>query len=179
MTESEITELLFLRDPLASSDLALVFGHHDLRVSAQRARHAAALFLGGHTPRLLLTGGATGGEERSEAEVMAAVARDCGVPGDALLLEESSRTTIDNFSRSLAVLARENLLDSLGAVHLVSCPWHMRRVKHLARKAFAMSVHLLCSPHDEGCTATTWIASAECRDRVLAEVRLVQAMLGR
>jgi hypothetical protein len=60
MTEAEITELLFRRDPLTHSDLALVFGHHEPCVSAERARHAAFLFLHGHTPRLLLTGGATG-----------------------------------------------------------------------------------------------------------------------
>jgi hypothetical protein len=68
MTEAEITELLFRRAPLTHSDLALVFGHHAPHVSAERARHGAFLFLHGHTPRLLLSGGATGDDGQSEAE---------------------------------------------------------------------------------------------------------------
>ena len=60
MTEAEITEVLFKRDPLSRSDLALVFGNSDRHVAAERARHAAFLFLHGYTPRLLLSGGATG-----------------------------------------------------------------------------------------------------------------------
>src|SRR5215831_3406604 len=39
MTEAEITEVLFKRDPLSPSDLALVFGNSDRHVSAERARH--------------------------------------------------------------------------------------------------------------------------------------------
>jgi len=179
MTEPEITELLFLRDPPARSDLALVFGHHDVRVSTQRARHAASLFLGGHTPRLLLTGGPTGENDQSEAELMASVVRDAGVPETAILLETRSRTTVENFSHSVALLAGENLLRSLTTVHLVSCPWHMRRVSHLARSVFGPTVRLVSSPHDEACTASNWVSSPECRARVLAELRLVEHLLDR
>jgi uncharacterized SAM-binding protein YcdF (DUF218 family) len=118
-------------------------------------KHAAALLLGGHTSRLLLSGGVTGQRDRSEAEVMAAMARTLGVPDDALLLENNSRTTAENLTRTVALLTRENLLVSTRTAHLVSCPWHMRRVSHLARVAFGPDVRLLCSPHEEGCTATT------------------------
>jgi hypothetical protein len=179
MTEAEITEFLFRRDPLSRSDLALVFGHHDPHVSVERARHAAFLFLHGHTPRLLLSGGATGNGGQSEAEHMAAVAQSLGVPREALLLEAQSRTTVENLSLSVSLLDRQNLLDSIRAVHLVSCPWHMRRVLHLASIAFGPSVSLLASPHEESCTASTWASSAECRKWVLAELRLVMPLLGR
>src|SRR5215470_3326485 len=96
MTEAEITEVLFKRDPLSRSDLAVVFGNSDRHVAAERARHAAFLFLHGHTPRLLLSGGGTGVDGRSEAEHMAAVAQACGVPPEALLVESQSRTTVVN-----------------------------------------------------------------------------------
>jgi uncharacterized SAM-binding protein YcdF (DUF218 family) len=178
MTEAEITELLFRRDPLAGSDLAFVFGHHDAHVSTERARHAASLFLHGHTSRLLLSGGATGNGGQSEAEHMAAVAQGLGVPPEALLLEAQSRTTVENLSLAVSLLDRQSLLDSIRTVHLVSCPWHMRRVLHLASIAFGPTVSLLASPHDESCTATAWASSAECRKRVLAELRLVKPLLG-
>src|SRR5947209_3485318 len=178
MTASEITELLFVRDPPGRSDLAIVFGHHEQEIFAQRARHGASLLLDGYTTRLLLTGGPTADDRRSEAEVMAAVARDRGVPAGAMLLETRSRTTVQNLALSVSLLARANLLDSLEALHLVSCPWHMRRVSHLAREAFGPTIRLLASPHDESCTAFTWATSPECHPRVLAEVRLVRALLG-
>lgn len=178
MTEAEITELLFVRDPLARSDLAIVFGHHDPDIAGQRARHGAALFRRGYTPRLLLTGGPTGDDDQSEAELMAAVARDEGVPETALLLEGSSRTTAENISLSVALLDRENLLRSLASVHLVSCPWHMRRVCHLTRAALGPAVRVFAAPHDERCNASTWASSPACVARVLTELRLVRAMLG-
>jgi uncharacterized SAM-binding protein YcdF (DUF218 family) len=178
MTEAEITEHLFRGDPLSHSDLALVFGNTVPHVSAERARHAASLYLGGHTPLLLLRGGATGDDGRSEAEHMAAVAKASGVPPEALLLEAQSRTTVDNLSCAVSLLARQNLLDTIRTVHLVSCPWHMRRVLHLASIAFGPTVSLLASPHEESCTESTWASSAECRKRVLAELRLVRHLLG-
>jgi uncharacterized SAM-binding protein YcdF (DUF218 family) len=179
MTDPEITQLLFTRDPLACSDLAIVFGNIDPHLSAERARHAASLFRDGHTPRLLLSGGATRNDGRSEALHMAAVAQASGVPSEALLLELKSRTTAENLSYSVALLAHEHLLDSVRTVHLVSCPWHMRRVLHLAAIAFGPTVRLLSSPHEESCTASSWASSAECRKRVLTELRLTRRLLGR
>ena len=114
-----------------------------------------ALFLDGYTPLLLFSGGPTGGDGRSEAEAMAAVARENGVPETAVILEPRSRTTVENLSLSVALLARNDLLRSVSTLHLVSCPWHMRRVSHLAGAAFGPSVRLLASPHDEGCSAAT------------------------
>lgn len=178
MTDAEVTERLFVRDPIARSDLALVFGHHEPDVSTLRVEHAASLLLAGHTPKLLLSGGVTDGTSLSEAEHMARVVRDLGIPNHALLLETESRSTAENLTRSVSLLARENLLPSIRTVHLVSCPWHMRRVSHLARTAFGPAVRLLSSPHGASCTATSWASSAACRARVLAELRLVRHLLG-
>jgi uncharacterized SAM-binding protein YcdF (DUF218 family) len=177
MTDDEITRLLFLRDEPGHTDLAIVFGHHDPTLSTHRARHAASLFLDGLTPRLLLTGGPTGRTGSSEAEFMARVVHDLGVPRTALLLEDCSRTTVENVALTKSLLAHENLLDSHRTVHLVSCPLHMRRVCHLARESFGPSVTFLSSPHTACCTRETWTAAPDCRSRVLAEVRLVLSLL--
>jgi uncharacterized SAM-binding protein YcdF (DUF218 family) len=55
----------------------------------------------------------------------------------ALLLETRSRTTVENLSFSIALLARQGLLGSVRTVHLVLCPWHMCRVLHFAGVAFS------------------------------------------
>jgi uncharacterized SAM-binding protein YcdF (DUF218 family) len=79
------------------------------------SRVARFLFLQGHTPRLLLSGGGTGDDGRSEAEHMAAVAQACGVPPEALLLESQSRTTVENLSFAVSLLAHQTLLDTIRA----------------------------------------------------------------
>lgn len=177
MTEAEVTELLFVRDPPGRADLAIVFGSHEPALAAERARHAASLYRSGLTPRLLFTGGPTVEGSTSEAEAMAETAEAAGVPSEAMLLERESRTTVENFTLSLALLRRCRLLNSLTVLQLVSCPWHMRRVTHLARTAFGPTVRLLASPHDATCTASSWVASTECRRWVLAELRLVRHLL--
>jgi vancomycin permeability regulator SanA len=84
----EEARILFLKDSPERADLALVFGHCDPRVSASRTRHAAKLFLEGFVPRLLLSGGSDSrGCKTSEAEQMARVARELGVPASVLLLK--------------------------------------------------------------------------------------------
>jgi len=178
MTDAEITDLLFVCDPAGRSDLAIVFGSHEPTLAVERARHAASLYRSGQTPRLLFAGGPTNDASLSEADAMAAVAGDAGVPSEAILLERESRTTVENLTLSVALLRRHRLLDSLGVLHLISCPWHMRRVGLLARTAFGPAVRLLASPHEANCTASSWLASPECRRRVAVELRLVRGLLG-
>ncbi|HEY7311353.1 MAG TPA: YdcF family protein [Gemmataceae bacterium] len=177
MTDDEITDLLFFRDPPGRSDLAMVFGSHEPTLAVERARHAASLYRSGLTPRLLFTGGPTGNGSLVEAEAMAAVAAEDGVPPEAMLLEVESRTTVENFTFSVALLRKLCLLDSLRVLHLVSCPWHMRRVGLHARTAFGPAVRLLASPHEGSCTASSWPASPECRRWIAVELRLVRGLL--
>ena len=97
--------------------------------------------------------------------------------GDNPPLRYPRLTTVENLSFAVSLLARQILLDTIRTVHLVSCPWHMRRVLHLASVGLGPGVRLLASPHEEGCTESTWASSVECRKRFLAELRLVRALL--
>src|SRR5262249_5044635 len=103
-------ERLFRRDEPEAAELAIVFGHSEPRVAAWRAEHAASLFLRGLVPSLLLSGGRTS-KPVSEAELMAKGCVRSGVPRDRLLMEEESRTTFENATRSLELLAAERRLD--------------------------------------------------------------------
>jgi uncharacterized SAM-binding protein YcdF (DUF218 family) len=92
---------------LEPAEIILVFGSSDLRV----AGHAAQLWHAGYAPRILFSGGRgrmTQGWADTEAAAMARVAREAGVPGNRLILEERASNTGENirFSRSL--------LESLG-----------------------------------------------------------------
>jgi uncharacterized SAM-binding protein YcdF (DUF218 family) len=94
-----------------------------------RVDHAVALYKQGRVKRLVLSGGA-GKAGHTEAGVMRDLALAAGVPAEALILEEDSRSTIENFACSRPVL--EKL--SAQRVLLVTEPWHMTRAMLLAHR---------------------------------------------
>lgn len=170
--------LLFLRDEPTRGDLTIVFGHSTAALSALRAAHAAALYRGGYCPRLLFSGGVVGkAAGPSEAEHMAQVARDLGVPEEAMLLETRSRNTFENAKLSLALLRDRRLLADRATVLLVSCPWHMRRVVLTVRHVFPQGVRLLACPHEGRCSAANWRSDPECRAAVMGEYRFLNELV--
>lgn len=93
-----------LGETVSPAEIILVFGSNDLRV----ADHAACLFMEGFAPWLLFSGARgrmTQAWEETEAEAMARVARDAGVPASAILIENRATHTGENirFSRDLLV----------------------------------------------------------------------------
>jgi uncharacterized SAM-binding protein YcdF (DUF218 family) len=93
-----------------------------------RLEKAVALYHQGLAPRLVLSGG-VGLHPPSEARVMCELAMRLGVPEEACLLEEQSRSTEENARFSTA------LLRGLGArrVVLVSDPFHLLRARQYFR----------------------------------------------
>jgi DUF218 domain len=108
---------------------------------------------------------------------MLRVVLDLGVPRDVILVEDCSRTTFENVSRSVALLGELDLLDAAGMILLVSCPWHMRRVSLIARAGFPDHVGLRCCPHCDSCTAGSWRTTQACRERVLGEAELLMSFI--
>jgi uncharacterized SAM-binding protein YcdF (DUF218 family) len=174
VTDQEITDLLFVDDGPERADLALVFGYADPVGARLRARHAARLYREGYVPKLLLSGGKSGrGDPRSEAELMLRVVADSGVPREAILVEDRSRTTFENVTNSISLLNDLGEIDAIGTVLLVSCPWHTRRASLIAREGFPAGTRLRCCPHADSCTAKSWRSSPGCRRRVMGEARLL------
>lgn len=62
----------------------------------RRTVKAADLYRQGIAPNVICTGGFTEGHTRSEASACAALLMDYGVPEQAILLEERSRSTLEN-----------------------------------------------------------------------------------
>ena len=83
-------------DTPAPSDCIFVLCSNDTRV----AEYAAQLFKQGIAPYIVFSGGVgrfTEGQfSRSEAETFAAIARDCGVPDSAIVLETQASNTGEN-----------------------------------------------------------------------------------
>ena len=127
----------FLQQPPRPADLALAFGFHVAEGADRRARRAAQLYRDGFVPRLLFSGGAPR-EPGAEAEAlrMARVAREAGVPAEAILIEPFSRTTAENVICSRELLRQGDLLAPARTILLVSCAWHLGRIVRLMKVHF-------------------------------------------
>lgn len=165
MSAEQVTALLFVEDEPRKSDLILVFGHKSKLRSQQRARHAADLFNRGLAPKILVSGGKTTDPQESEARWMRDELVKAGVSTSHVLEEASAKTTPQNLEYARRTLKRNSILKKDLTVILVSCPWHMARVRHLTRAAFP-EWKLICSPHQESCTATNWASCSECRELI-------------
>ena len=88
-----------------------------------RSAHAAALWREGYAPMIICAGGYARWATRSEADGCAEVLRDNGVPPEAIVLEERSRSTEEN-----AVYAQE-IMQARGwqSALIVSDGYHLLR----------------------------------------------------
>ena len=89
-------------------------GGRPSEVLLARARHAAGLYARGEVGAVVPTGG-VGEHPPSEAEVMARILREGGVPLEKILLEGRARNTRES-ARLVAVLAREKRLEYMVVV---------------------------------------------------------------
>ena len=102
----------------------------------RRAGKAAALYAQGYAPAIICTGGFTAGHSRSEADACAEILRNEGVPASAILLEERSRSTIEN-----ARYTRE-IMDANGwqTAVVVSDGYHLLRAGWIFQQAGVQAV---------------------------------------
>jgi uncharacterized SAM-binding protein YcdF (DUF218 family) len=121
------------RDERRDADAIVVMGaaQYDGRPSplfAARLDHAIELFHQGVAPRLIVTGGKREGDRTTEAATARAYAVRHDVPEDAILVEDTSRTTLQSI-RGVEALMRDS---GLRTAVFVSDPTHMLRVLRMA-----------------------------------------------
>ena len=127
-------------DEQRPADAIVVMGaaQYDGRPSpifAARIDHAVSLYQAGIAPTLVVTGGKADGDRTTEAASARAYAIARGVPADAILIEDQSRTTQESIRSVSALLREHGLADAI----FVSDRPHMLRVLRMA--------------HDDGITA--------------------------
>jgi len=94
-----------------------------------RLDHALDLYRRGQVRLIVVTGGAGAGQALSEAATAKQYLIGRGLPAEALLTEEHSTSTWENL-RNSAPLIQSN---QIGAVVLISDPFHMLRSLKMAR----------------------------------------------
>ena len=107
---------------------AAVEGSTPSPVFVERLRHAASLHATGRVGRILVTGGRSPEDALSEAEAGRDWLLAEGVPRHAILVEDRSRTTIENLERAKPILVG----NGLHSVLIVSDPLHLRRALLIA-----------------------------------------------
>lgn len=107
---------------------AAVLGDEPSPVLIERLRHARDLYQRGDVAKIMVTGGRSPEDDLSEAEASRDWLEGSGVPEAAIVLEDKSRTTIENIAFSKPIIADANL----GRALIVSDPLHMRRALMIA-----------------------------------------------
>jgi len=96
-----------------------------------RLEHAVALYKHGLAPVLILSGGVGCDPQVTEAEAMARLADEMGVPREAIVLEDSAHTTMESVEFTGRIMREQNIK----SVVVVSSPFHMRRALRMYRDA--------------------------------------------
>ena len=121
------------RDERRTTDAIVVMGaaQYDGRPSrlfAARLDHAIALYHEGVAPRIIVTGGKREGDRTTEAASARAYALRHDVPDEAILAEDTSRTTLQSIRGVAALMDDADLRSAV----FVSDPTHMLRVLRMA-----------------------------------------------
>lgn len=129
-------------DLVPRADVILVFGgvmrppspdypYADLSAAADRVWHAARLYHAGKAPMVMLSGGRNDwqADRPSQAQTMAQFLTDLGVPLEAMVLEERSRSSYENAVYSVELMKQLGLSRAL----LVTSALHMPRSQALLR----------------------------------------------
>lgn len=123
------------RDEARQADAIVVLGAaqyngHPSPVLEARLDHAVDLYRRGVARTLIMTGGQAPGDTVSEAVVSRRYAVKAGVPRGAILVETTGMTTRE----SMAAVGRLMHDRQMETAVLVSDPFHMLRLKLLARR---------------------------------------------
>jgi uncharacterized SAM-binding protein YcdF (DUF218 family) len=111
------------QDRARPADVIIVLGGGDVG-TARRTEHAVALYDRGYAPYLLCSGA---GGAINEARYCAALATAAGVPAEAIILEERSRSTEENAIECGRIMAAQGWTQAV----LVSDDFHLWRAHWL------------------------------------------------
>jgi uncharacterized SAM-binding protein YcdF (DUF218 family) len=126
---------LVRREPMRALDAIVVLGAPlapdggPSAALAERARAAAALYHAGGAPLVVASGGVTQRASRAEADCLADLLANAGVPD--VLVERASLTTAENAARTAELLTPRGVR----SVWLVTQPFHGRRAVRVFRTA--------------------------------------------
>lgn len=123
-----MAKYLVVQDKLGRADVIVVLGGD---ANGERVEEGVKLFKQGYAPYLLMSGGPLAWR-LNYAGWMKKQARESGVPEKAILLEDRSRSTIEDAKFCLPIIQGKGFKSLI----LVTSPYHCRRAGKVFRKVF-------------------------------------------
>ncbi len=131
-TDEQISSIVFggIVDNQQNCDVAIVFGNSNM--ISERTNKAVEMYLQGRVQNLLFTGGIGGitakeGETLSEAEKMAKLAEQLGIPKSHILVENESNNSFENVSYSVKLLQEKMDIKEIKNIMLITSDFHLKR----------------------------------------------------
>lgn len=121
-------DFLRVQDKLAKADAIIVLAGDD---NGERVNQGVKLFKAGYADKILMSGGPLAWR-LTAAEWMKKQAVAEGIPPPAIIVQDRSRSTIDDARFSLPLAAAQGWR----SVILVTSPYHTRRAGNVFRKVF-------------------------------------------
>lgn len=162
LTEKIIDTLLYkdIYDEGESATYALVLGSS--KAMKYKVPVACDLYFSGRVSKMILSGGRkinVLGKENTEAYFMKETALSLGVPKQAIITEERSMYTKNNFILSMELIKKDIQNESCSLI-VVTNEYHMRRSMALANKYLPKNVHIsMCPVIDHSTNRDTWFLS--------------------
>ncbi|MEE9164929.1 MAG: YdcF family protein [Nitrospinota bacterium] len=127
-----IGKLLIKSDPLSKADIIIVLAGEQ----GERVQYGVELYKQGYADKILFSGGSIvdfpGGEKITWAGLMKDYATLLGVPENAIILQDESRSTQEDALFSSRLLQDQNFY----SVILVTSPYHSRRAYLMFKQVF-------------------------------------------
>ncbi len=165
-----------IADTGESADAALLLGTCP-PASDIRALGAARLYCGGRVPCIVASGGVAweyDGKSLTEAQYMAEILGQSGVPQDAIILENEALTTKENMIYGTLQLNRHLRIQNVGSVCIVTSAEHMRRSLALAHLLLPRTVRIYAAPATR---PLPHFQTQEEHDLALREVTLLHGLI--
>jgi uncharacterized SAM-binding protein YcdF (DUF218 family) len=158
---------LIVNEDISPAEAIVVIGGDH---KPQRMEQAVDLFNQGYAPVLIISAGTSvleGSETLPEAEVMRRQALALGLSDDFLIIENESRTTMENAIFTKTLLENEGI----ESIILVTSAYHSRRARRIFHDVFGEKFHVSTQPAQTVNHPLFWLFTPDERQVVLYEYK--------
>ena len=149
-----------IKDDGETGDVAILLGCWP-EIAIERAKAAAELYHAGRVKYIVASGGVKWeyeGDMISEADLMAHIMIENGVPENAIILDNEARTTIENMICSTLALNRTAEFPKIKSVIIVTSVLHMQRSFALAKAFLPRKFQISRYPSYQELSKEEWLS---------------------
>lgn len=163
----EIERYLLVKTEIRHADLCFLFGGG--RSADARVAEAFRLWQNGFFDLVVVSGGPSDVHHTTEADLMADKLVGLGVPGSKIVIENKSKSTIENVVFSMQLLQQKGLFESINSLIAVGVLSGSRRYLMTLERHWP-NVHKILSPVNyHPVDASQWHTNAALCEEILAE----------